>query len=288
MTRTKWIILIVITGLILGGAILIHHQLVASVHVSSGITDLSETYKADAEIAEATKRLSDGPTPANIINQAKSGHQAAVIFDGLPDRATTARLLDILKKHKAKAIFFVEGQNAANQPETIQMIRKAGMEIGNFTFIGIANAHTLDDATLIEQLCRTQKVVAAMTDRSPTLLRAPKTTYTANFLRVAGACGIGNVVQHTLTLPTVHSEAEVAVFAATVKDGDIIAIPTGIPVEVKVMKQGKSDERPAFDKQPTVKDAAAIKDTYQDTIADRTEWLLASLEKLNYNMDFVN
>lgn len=282
MTRRKWVILVIVLGCIIIGAIFLHHQLVASVHTASSITDLSETYKADQEIKDATQKLAANPLPARVIRQSNGSHQVALVFDGLPDRATVARLLDVLKKYDAKAVFFVEGQNAANQPETIKLIRDAGMEIGNYTFIGIAHADTIGDTALIEQLCRTQKIVTAMTDKTPSLLRAPKTTYTPDFLRVAGACGIEAVVQSTFTLPKLHTISEADVFAATVKDGSIIAIPSGIPVEIKTMKQGKSDERPAFDKKPTIKDNNTATAESKDNLVDITERLLISLQRLNY------
>ena len=290
MSKKKWIIMIVVVSIIvLIGTAFIHQKLVESVHMSSSVADLSDTYRADKEINEAMSKLQGNPTPARIVQRGPNGHQVAVVFDGLPDRATTAKLIDVLKKYNAKAVFFVEGQNAANQPETIKLIKDAGMEIGNYTFIGIAHAEALSDEDLVGQLCKTQKVVSAMTDRTPSLVMAPKTNYSPNFLRVAGACGLNDAVQATILLPknSLHTDADADTLVSSIKDGDIIAIPTGTPVDVLKMKTGKTDEKPAFDKKPTVKDNAASSSSKKETIVDETERLLKALQRLNFTMSFV-
>lgn len=288
MSKTKWFIAAVIVIVLVAGGAFLQRQLIESAHVSSGITDLSENYKAHKEIEEAKEALAHGVVPAKVITTAKSGHHIALVFDGLPNRATTGRIIDLLKKYDAQAVFFVEGQNAANQPETIKLIRDAGMGIGNYTFIGIAHADALPEEKLVEQLCQTQKVIKVLTDKSPVLVRAPKTAYTPQFLSTAAACGIDFAVQSTVSLP-VHSVKTIAdsdAFATSLKDGDIIAVPIGRPVEVSVMKPGKTDDRPAFDKKPTIKDVPQ-QESQKNDIADVIERLLISLQRLNYQFDLL-
>ena len=105
------------------------------------LTDLSASYTASDEIAAAAQRLSDGVKPAEVVTRLlDDSTRVAIVFDGLPERPLAERLLDVLQKHNASAVFFVEGQNAAEQPETIRRIYDTGYEIGNYTFVGISGA----------------------------------------------------------------------------------------------------------------------------------------------------
>jgi len=55
-------------------------------------------------------------------------------FDDGPTPGVTDELLDMLKKHKAKATFFCVGKNIENHPDLYQRILEEGHEIGNHTF----------------------------------------------------------------------------------------------------------------------------------------------------------
>ena len=54
---------------------------------------------------------------------------AALTFDDGPDEYHTARILDVLARHDAKATFFVLAQRAARYPEILSATRAAGHEI---------------------------------------------------------------------------------------------------------------------------------------------------------------
>ena len=55
-------------------------------------------------------------------------------FDDGPTPGVTDELLDMLKKHEAKATFFCVGKNIENHPDLYQRILEEGHEIGNHTF----------------------------------------------------------------------------------------------------------------------------------------------------------
>lgn len=58
----------------------------------------------------------------------------ALTFDDGPDPKTTPQVLDILKKHKAKATFFVVGQNIAGNESIMKRAIDEGSEIGNHSW----------------------------------------------------------------------------------------------------------------------------------------------------------
>lgn len=57
----------------------------------------------------------------------------ALTFDDGPSRATTVRLLDILKAKNVKATFFVVGNMVRNAPEVVQREVAEGHEVGSHT-----------------------------------------------------------------------------------------------------------------------------------------------------------
>jgi peptidoglycan/xylan/chitin deacetylase (PgdA/CDA1 family) len=95
----------------------------------------------------------------------------ALTFDDGPSESTP-RLLELLHRHNAKATFFVCGHNAARLPRVLQQISAAGHEIGNHTW-----SHPRFDfaskSTMLEELTRTQDLIASLTGSPPRLFRAP-------------------------------------------------------------------------------------------------------------------
>ncbi|MFJ6078063.1 bifunctional polysaccharide deacetylase/glycosyltransferase family 2 protein [Pseudarthrobacter sp. NPDC092419] len=96
----------------------------------------------------------------------------ALTFDDGPDPAWTPRILDILRKHNVRATFFVVGSAAIEHPDLVRRIVAEGHEIG---------VHTLTHADLGSapewrqqlEIQADHQAIAALTGRTPTLLRPP-------------------------------------------------------------------------------------------------------------------
>lgn len=282
------VIVVLVLAIIIGGGIYIRGRLIEQANIGKtipGVTDLSESYKAEEETAAAMEKLNSTPPPepSEVITTLTDGtKRVAIVFDGLPDRPLTLRLLDVLKKHNAEATFFVEGENAADQPETLLAIRKANQEVGNYTFTGLAHAETVDKGSLMRELCRTQKIVTMETSFSPKVFRAPLTIFGDDILRVTRAAGIPFAVKESVRFQpgNIHSVYEANRYAATIPNGSIIAIPIGHPVEpLAYAPQNEEIKEPAFDKKPTIKDdyEKAPREEKPD-LADELDWLLTALD----------
>jgi len=61
-------------------------------------------------------------------------HRLVLTFDDGPDPTWTPRVLDVLKKHDAHAVFFVTGTMASRYPDLVQRMVDEGHEIGLHTF----------------------------------------------------------------------------------------------------------------------------------------------------------
>ena len=274
--------LLAIAGILIvaGALIVFRDHVIGTKNAQAELADLGSLYEATEEIAAAKEQFQKGIEPAEIVTKDEKPH-VAIVIDGLPDRTTTARLLDVLKKHGASAVFFVEGQNAANQPETIELIREAGQEIGNYTFVGIAAAQELPQERLLAEICRTQRVVEVLAATKPKLFRAPRTVYDEELLRALRAAGVECAVKESAHYAPgwLKDEAGAAAYAATVPAGSIIAIDIAVPVEMPAKDAPVEDARPAVDKQPTLEDKPAeeSKPVPVDAAAE-LDWLLTALE----------
>lgn len=255
------------------------------------LTDVSAAYRADEEIAAAKGKLEEGIVPAEVITTLPAGGNCvAIVIDGLPDRPLASRIVDVLQKHHAEATFFVEGQNVADEPETVRLLRDAGFELGNYTFVGLAGFDQVSQDDQLEEICRTQKIIAVRSAFTPTLFRAPRTVFSDSLLQAVHAAGIPYVVKENVRVPrhVLVDDAAADAYAAGIVDGSIIAIPANRPVERKADTEGKIDERPAIDMKPTIQDAGEQAPAATEDLASELDRLLTALEKRGFKVMNVN
>lgn len=97
----------------------------------------------------------------------------ALTFDAGPAEATP-HLLDILKKEKVHATFFLLGKNHVKKhPDTVRRIEAEGHEVANHTW----SHEILTDkkpAQIRAELEKTQNAIAAITGKKPRLMRPPQ------------------------------------------------------------------------------------------------------------------
>ncbi len=112
------------------------------------------------------------PTKYVIRKYGNVHNQVILTFDDGPDPEYTPQILDILKKEKVPAAFFVVGMEAENNLPLLKRIYKEGHEIGNHTFThpNIAAVSTERALTEIES---TRLLIECITGRSTILFRAP-------------------------------------------------------------------------------------------------------------------
>ncbi|GAA3790945.1 polysaccharide deacetylase family protein [Streptomyces phyllanthi] len=96
----------------------------------------------------------------------------ALTFDDGPAAPETATLLTYLAQYKARATFFVVGQNVAAHPELVRAEAKAGHEVGNHSFTH-PDLTKLTRDEIASQLGRTSALIKAATGKAPTLFRPP-------------------------------------------------------------------------------------------------------------------
>ncbi|MGS2613848.1 bifunctional polysaccharide deacetylase/glycosyltransferase family 2 protein [Micromonospora sp. LZ34] len=169
--RAHWILLLL--GLVLLLAALTLNGLVTGLAGGSGSGAAAPAGAAAAVPKQVTSggpvlRL-DQPEP---VTRALPDRTIALTFDDGPDPRWTPQVLDVLRRHRAHATFFVVGARVNEHPDLVRRILAEGHELGSHTF-----THT-DLGTAAQwrrdlELSLTRKAVAAATGREVTLLRPP-------------------------------------------------------------------------------------------------------------------
>ncbi len=100
------------------------------------------------------------------------GKYVAITFDDGPSSSLTPQVLDILKRHGARATFFVQGVNAARNQSILARAVAEGHEIGNHTY-----SHIKMTGSSTERVCneisRTNSIIESATGRKPSVMRPP-------------------------------------------------------------------------------------------------------------------
>ncbi|MFI5346468.1 MAG: polysaccharide deacetylase family protein [Elusimicrobiota bacterium] len=105
-----------------------------------------------------------------VIRQA-GADEVALTFDDGPS-PYTAQVLDVLKKNRVRATFFLCGENALRYPELVRRIRAEGHQIGNHTY-SHPYLYLMSEAAIASEIDRTQDVLQKITGARPTLFRPP-------------------------------------------------------------------------------------------------------------------
>ncbi|CUH97627.1 putative secreted protein [Propionispora sp. 2/2-37] len=254
------------------------------------MTDMESVYHAETEIAQALERLKNSREKAGVITHSSSGRrQIALTFDGLTDHATIQQILNLLHTYNAQATFFVDGVQTAEEPQSVADIKQQGHKVENYTLSGLPKMEALPVERLVADFSRAQKIIKVTTDQEPNLLKCNDTKYTDSLLRAARACGFNSLVKSDvfLNVQQINSLANADDFVSQLKPGNIVSVKLKTNVEPPVNEAGRTDLKPAVDKQPGLKELQQKPMTEKKDIVGAVEKLLAALQKANYTTTFV-
>lgn len=104
----------------------------------------------------------------------------ALTFDDGPHPNYTPKLLEGLKKRNVTATFFVTGENAAQYPQIIEEMEKAGHLIGNHTYTHIQLTNE-NREKFREELIETNTVIKKITGKDISYVRPPYGSWDKSF-----------------------------------------------------------------------------------------------------------
>ena len=102
-----------------------------------------------------------------------NGDTCLVTFDDGPDPKYTPIILDILAKHKVKAIFFVVGEKVEQHPEIIKRIVAEGHILGNHSHSHNNLMSLFSRKRLQAEIVQAQTVIESVSETKVDLFRPP-------------------------------------------------------------------------------------------------------------------
>jgi cellulose synthase/poly-beta-1,6-N-acetylglucosamine synthase-like glycosyltransferase/peptidoglycan/xylan/chitin deacetylase (PgdA/CDA1 family) len=104
--------------------------------------------------------------------QRDPGKRIALTFDDGPDPRWTPEVLEVLRRERVPATFFMVGSQAARHPDLVREVDRAGHEIGNHTFThaGMSTAPVWQRRA---QVHLTEAVLLGITGHYPRFIRPP-------------------------------------------------------------------------------------------------------------------
>ncbi|MDF2713842.1 MAG: polysaccharide deacetylase family protein [Paenibacillus sp.] len=108
-----------------------------------------------------------------VFRRGKVSNQVALTFDDGPDPVYTPLLLDLLRKHEAKATFFVLGSKAERHAGLIERIHQEGHQIGIHNYSHKSNWFQFPWNVRRKQADRSANIVASITGSKPIFYRPP-------------------------------------------------------------------------------------------------------------------
>lgn len=164
-----------------------------------------ELYRHELEALQKQKAIYSGP---------KHSKKIALTFDDGPDQNFTIQVLDILKREKVPATFFVVGRMVNAYPEVLKRIDQEGHVIGNHTY-SHPELPKLSQEKAIKQIEMTNQIIQQTIGKNPTLFRPPYGAFTKSLTNQVAKRNMKVVYWNVDTLDWNHRTTEQVV--ATVK-----------------------------------------------------------------------
>lgn len=131
-----------------------------------------------------------------MINEVHTSQRmVAITFDDGPNPLYTPQILEIFSEAKAKATFFMIGEQMKSHPDVVKQVTEGGHEIGNHTFSHpMLSQLSIDDC--LAEIEQTEKLAVELDGRKPVVFRPPYFDYnqdTVSLLQQKGYPMIGAV-----------------------------------------------------------------------------------------------
>ncbi|NEW06113.1 polysaccharide deacetylase family protein [Paenibacillus sp. SYP-B3998] len=111
----------------------------------------------------------------DIVPNDPNGNKKVVLLtfdDGPKEQEMNASLIATLKKHNAKAIFFMNGYRIKQKPELVKLVHESGQVIGNHAW-DHDNLKDMKTEKIDQQVDDVQKIVKELIGQEPQFFRPP-------------------------------------------------------------------------------------------------------------------
>jgi peptidoglycan/xylan/chitin deacetylase (PgdA/CDA1 family) len=175
-----------------------------------------QTETEDTETAEESiEETNPSPEYAGTI---------ALTFDDGPGKYTE-RLLNILKENGGKATFFIVGNRASYQKDTLKRMSDEGHEVGNHSY-NHPSLTEIDYQEAIDQITITKDIIESTTGKENKLVRAPYGALNSDVKEIAHELNVSLIHWSLDSYDWMTRDAQSVYdeLISRVKDGDIILL----------------------------------------------------------------
>jgi peptidoglycan/xylan/chitin deacetylase (PgdA/CDA1 family) len=154
----------------------------------------------------------------------------ALTFDDGPHPEYTPLLLDLLKKLKIKATFFVIGKNVEMYPEMVKRMVEEGHCIGLHSYAHTYNYGFLSTKSILADLKQNMELVEKASGKRTHLFRPPFGVTNPNIAKAVRQLDLKSIGWSLRSFDTAKPQAQVlAKLKTKVKAGDIILMHDHLP-----------------------------------------------------------
>ncbi|WP_233277810.1 polysaccharide deacetylase family protein [Paenibacillus durus] len=114
--------------------------------------------------------------------------EIALTFDDVPDPRFTPQILNVLRRYRVKATFFIVGRRAAKHPALVRRIVREGHSIGNHSY-NHPQFTKLSLRQFRSQILRAENIINKIAGFRPRLIRPPYGEITEQQLKWSAAQG---------------------------------------------------------------------------------------------------
>lgn len=204
-------------------------------------------FDAEKEIVAATAKMQLNKSMATVVTGSKGKEERiALTFDGRGSQLVMDKILESLQKHQVKATFFIEGMQAAEDPQLILKIKDAGFAVENYSLHGWPQMERFTTDKLIFDFCQSKKIFQLALLNDSKILKCNETNYTDQLRQAAQACGFQQIVKSDVvvtaqTIKALDSAQAASDYVNKIKPGSIVSVKVRVnrepQTETKMLPQ---------------------------------------------------
>jgi peptidoglycan/xylan/chitin deacetylase (PgdA/CDA1 family) len=161
----------------------------------------------------------------------------ALTFDDGPDEKITPMVLDILKKHDIRAVFFLIGSKAEKYPDIVRRMDEEGHALAGHSYSHHFFFDLFSADRMLKELKKTEEIIAQVTGKRIRLFRPPYGVTNPTLARVIKVMGYQSIGWSLKSRDTVVPEKETLLgrLNRRLKPGDIVLFHDSMPVLPEVL-----------------------------------------------------
>lgn len=177
--------------------------------------------------------------PAKHFNYQINKNQVAITFDDGPNVEFTPKVLGILKKHQAKATFFLIGKHIEKYPNIVQQILDDGHLIGNHSYLHNNGFGFLKTKEVIKDISITQRLLKDKFNIENKLFRPPFGVTNPNIAKVVKNLNLQVIGWSVRSLDTKAKTVDEVMqrIIPKIKKGAVILLHDTSTLSVEILEQ---------------------------------------------------